>query len=420
MQDLRGHFAQLPLAQLLSWLRNNQYHGILRVSNGQNRKEFKIRKGRPRSFRSNIPAEQLENILAANGIAELDDLQQLRRECRNSRTPFAEALLGRQLLPKSELRLWLKQSLILALDHAMAWREGNFQFRFLAETDLNQPGIVPPQSAPAGPAAPEVSEILAAERIFAAINERITGGDIDLPPMPNTLIRLRDCLNRPDWDSQDLLKIIMADQLLTSSILKAANSSRYGLASRVSSLQHAIVLMGMKTIWGIVTHQSLLGSFSKERERIQKVLDHSFLCALIARVLAGKLKLDEEDAFTCGLLHDIGKAVLLNQLADEDIPPGTKELLIDRFHAEAGLLIAAKWNLPELVQDAIAYHHQADQAGENAPVAELVGLADCLANQADPATEMADQLVYIDLDSLNLEALVEQAEQLRKAVESDA
>lgn len=417
MQDLRGNFAQLPLAQLLSWLRNNQYYGILRISGGRTRKEFKLRKGVPCSFRSNLPEEQLENILAAKGVAALEFLHQLRKECRGSNTPFTEALLMRGLLPKAELRLWLKQSLIVALDSALAWPEGHFMFRFLEESGLERSGIVASQPAATSPAAPEVREILEAEKIFSVINDRIVDGNIELPPMPDTLIRVRECLNQPDWDSQDLLKIIMADQLLTSSILKAANSSRYGLASRVSSLQHAIVLMGMKTIWGIVTHQSLLGSFSKEKERIQQVLDHSFLCALLARLLAGRLKLDEEDAFTCGLLHDMGKAVLLNQLADEEIGSATKDLLIDRFHAETGQLIAAKWNLPEVVQDVIAYHHQPDRADTNASIVELVGLADCLAKQADPKNELADQLVHIDLDTLDLAELVEQAAQLRKSLE---
>lgn len=73
MQDLRGNFAQLPLAKLLSWLRNNQYRGILRVSSGQNRKEFELRKGLPCSFRSNVPAEQLGIILAAEQLPKSVD-----------------------------------------------------------------------------------------------------------------------------------------------------------------------------------------------------------------------------------------------------------------------------------------------------------------------------------------------------------
>lgn len=415
MQDLRGTFGLLPLNKLLSWLKNNQHSGVLRLSNGTQRKEFLVRRGELISFRSNRHSEQLETMLARQGLAELSVLQELHKNCRRQNRSFAQELTKRQLLSKSELRLWLKQSLLIALDDTLQWSDGSFFFRFQAAEQVGKAPLVPPQPANAQ-TAPQVEEILAAEAIFAEINHQIINGRVELPPMPDTLIKVRDCLNHPDWDSQDLLKIIMADQLLTSSILKAANSSRYGFTSRVSSLQHAIVLLGMKSIWGIVTHQSLLSSFSRQQQGIQRVVDHSFLCAVIARQIATAVRCDEEDAFACALLHDIGKTVMLNQLADMQLPAGLCDKLVDRFHGEAGLLLAARWNLPEPVLETIEYHHQPDRAAANRKLVEIVSLADSLVNRREPLAELLEQYTALDPASIDLEQLAGQVEELEQTL----
>lgn len=411
MADIRGDLKNISVVKLLSWLRNNQKTGFLRIIHGQQRKEFRLKQGAPFTFKSNFGPEQLEVLLANQKISDLALLSQLRKNCHLAKKSFVRELLNQKILSRSELQLWMKQSLHLALDNASRWSVGSFMFRPLPEDQVGKPFIVPPQAEKEHSPPPTAEQIIADETIFSDLSELITSGRIELPPLPGTLIKIRECLNDPNWDNQDLLKVIMTDQLLTTSILKVANSSFYGLSSRVSSLQHAIVLMGMKTIWGIVTHQSLLSSFPQQKEEVEAVLDHGFLCALLAKQIALNCRFDEEEAFTCGLLHDIGKVVLYNLLAKSQFSQSLQERLINRFHCEAGVLIAAKWNLPELVVEAIEYHHHPEKSRDNRILNEIIYTANCLTHDKEPEP---DKLSCINLDNIDVSSLEEIKESFKQ------
>ncbi len=402
MNDICGNFKDISVAKLFSWLYNNRKTGVLRLSHGQQRKEFRLLQGEPFAFKSNFAAEQIEALLANKQISDLATLRNLRIQCRQMKKSFAREIINMGLLSKAEMELWMTQCLHLAIDNASRWSVGTFSFRPLSEDQIGKPFIISPQSDAGSDDAPTVESMLADETVFADIRQKITTGKVELPPLPTTLMKIRECLKDPDWDNQDLLKIIMTDQILTTSILKVANSSLYGLSSGVSSLQHAIVLMGMKTIWGIVTHQSLLSSFPKERNRVEEVLEHSFLCALLAKQMARQCHYDEEDAFTCGLLHDIGKVVLYNLLSAEQLSNSLEQRLVDRFHCEAGLLIAAKWNLPEVVLETIEHHHKPEQAEGSNGISEIVYAANCIANGCEPE---ARRLACLQFDRIDLQGL---------------
>jgi putative nucleotidyltransferase with HDIG domain len=414
MADIRGELKDLSLVKLLSWLRNNQKTGFLRIVHGQQRKEFRLRQGEPFTFKSNFGPEQLEVLLASKKVADLAVLSKMRKDCHLAKKSFAHELLNQEVLCRPELQLWMKQSLHLALDNASRWSVGSFMFRPLPEDQIGKPFIVPPQAVKEQSPPPTPEIIIADEVIFSDLSELITTGKVELPPLPGTLMKIRECLNDPNWDNQDLLKVIMTDQLLTTSILKVANSSFYGLSSRVSSLQHAIVLMGMKTIWGIVTHQSLLSSFPKQKEEAEAILDHGFLCALLAKQIALNCRFDEEEAFTCGLLHDIGKVVLYNLLPKSQFSQSMQKRLINRFHCEAGVLIAAKWNLPELVIEAIEYHHHPEDSCDNRTLNEIIYTANCLTHDNLPES---DKLSCINLDKINFNAIEVIKENFKQQIE---
>ena len=411
MQDLRGTFADIPVSKLLSWLNNNRHTGVLHLTQGKQRKEFRLRNGEPFAFRSNLLGEQIEVILAKQRVAELSYLKNLSKDCRDKKQSFAKELITKKLLTKAEFQLWMRQSIYIALDNSSQWVDGIFNFRFLSEEQMAKTFVVAPKSVPDDQNSPSTQDILADEQIFSGIKDLILSGQIKLPPMPDTMIKIRNCLDNPDWDNQDLLKIIMTDQLLTSSILKTANSSFYGFSNGVSSLQHAIVLMGMKTIWGIVTHQSLLNSFPEGNEKIQETLNHSFLCAMLARQIASTCKCDEEDAFTCGLLHDIGKVVLYNLPASSQYSEKIQEKLVARFHSEAGMLIAAKWNLPELVLEAIEHHHHPENASDNRNLVEVVYIANTLAHKGKLLDEV---LTCSDFKKIDLNQLAERVDEFEQ------
>ena len=102
------------------------------------------------------------------------------------------------------------------------------------------------------------------------------------------------------------------------------------------------------------------------------VLQHCLVCGMIARQIAQDLRLDHEQAFICGLLHDIGKTVMLDMLHDYTLTEEIREQLIGEYHAEIGYLLARKWNFDEFIQNSIRYHHFPERAGEDAGLVEIV------------------------------------------------
>ncbi len=412
MNDLRGDFRKLPLPALVSWLRNRQKSGVLRMQSDGVRKEFRFRQGKPFLVRSSLQSEQLESFLAGRGLAELEQLKLLRKASIQSQIAFGDYLVQELPIAKVKLQAIAQELLYLALDEAMQWPSGAFRFSFgLPQAKGKRQEATSPSSG-TSVAIPSAESILADEALFMEIGRQIMDGRVEIPPLPDTLLKIQNCLRADDWSAQKLMKIIMADQILTSGILKQANSSLYGLTTRVTSLQHAIVLMGIKEIQGIVTHHVLSGTFTKEQQAIREVLDHSFHCAIVAQRLAGMVGLDEEDAFTCGLLHDIGKTVLLAQLEDYGVPPAARHDLIRRFHTEAGVLLAARWNMSEMVIEAIEYHHEPARTPGALKVVEVVSLADRLVHRLDDDEELRESCCSIIPERIDFALLRELVEDL--------
>ena len=191
----------------------------------------------------------------------------------------------------------------------------------------------------------------------------------------------------------DLEKDIVQDQALTANILKACNSAYYGYSSRVPSLKRAFVLMGLEALRRIILSASLMAYYTDEKfgYSTQKgdLMRHSVSCGLIAELIAREKKMPAPDvAFTAGLLHDIGKVVLdqfcfeqFDQISDRVSSRGgtfidaeTEVLGFD--HARVGGMVASKWNLPDVLIEAISFHHHPEASRANCELVSAVHLAD--------------------------------------------
>ncbi|MEW5800576.1 MAG: HDOD domain-containing protein [bacterium] len=194
----------------------------------------------------------------------------------------------------------------------------------------------------------------------------------DLPPMPLVANRIVSLASDPNTDARVLERAILADQALTAKILKIANSSFYGCIRAINTLAAAIVLIGFKGIRTLALAASL-ESFYRRINLIEKMLwEHSVASAIAAHILSQKLHCHAEEAFIGGLMHDIGKVILNNQLNEdfseivqvaynEDIPFVEAEREKLGFtHAEVGGLIVQKWNLSKDLEEAVTYHHNLD------------------------------------------------------------
>lgn len=217
----------------------------------------------------------------------------------------------------------------------------------------------------------------------------------DLPPLPLTATQLISLTKNPKTSAKDLEVVISQDPSLTAGILRQANSSYYGYARRISSLQEAIVLLGFQVIQGIAMSTAIapllkieLVGYEIDQEGLWK---HSLLTGMAAKRLCQHRKLPYADiAFTAGLLHDIGKLIIsiyVREVSDYLLKKASELKLsyvelegkvIGFDHAKVGGLLAESWNLPDDLVEAITYHHSPASAQNHEKLTSVIHVANGL------------------------------------------
>jgi putative nucleotidyltransferase with HDIG domain len=221
----------------------------------------------------------------------------------------------------------------------------------------------------------------------------ITARTGDLPPLPATAMKAMEMTRDPKVTARDLQSVISQDQALSARILRIVNSAAYGFRREVSTVSHAVALLGMETVRSIIIAASIQLFSETGMKRVgglgtKLMADHSWGAAIAARLLAQRVQYgNREEAFLCGLMHDIGKPVLLQGIPVEYLPIVNdvyrgettfheSEMLTFGFcHAQVGAHLAAKWSFPRQLLEAIGYHHDPLSAPRFTQLACITGLS---------------------------------------------
>ncbi len=214
----------------------------------------------------------------------------------------------------------------------------------------------------------------------------------NLPSLPSIAMQVLDLAQKADVDIAEIARIISRDPALSSKILRTVNSSFYGRSQHVSTISHALVILGLQSVKTLVLGFSLVTNLTKTKGKGFKYLDYwkrSIFAATAARTIASKLAVvQQEEAFLIALLGDIGMLVLDQVLGEEygeinSRAASHEELCvieqqaIGGDHAEVGGLLAAQWKLPPLLVTPMTFHHNPEKVADPAlrKLAELVHLA---------------------------------------------
>lgn len=228
-----------------------------------------------------------------------------------------------------------------------------------------------------------------------ALKKRIMSSVQDLPPMPQTIFRAQEIIRDSNSSFADLAKVLQTDQALAIKVLKMANSPYYGLMGKVSSLQHASVVLGQITMEELITMagaSDLLGGSLEGYELDSGELWlHSMGVAFGSKIIASKkYPALENDAFAAGLIHDAGKLALdpyirERKQAFKSITENGKENFTDAErrilgfdHSEIVFELCKCWNVPDVLRVAVKYHHNPECSGGDI-LAYIVHLADAIA-----------------------------------------
>jgi len=283
--------------------------------------------------------------------------------------------------------------------------------------------------------ATEPPETLAPEllqRLADALEDRVEKGALDLPVLADAAQRVMQLALDESTDAQALAEIIERDMALSSHLLRVTNSPLYRGRSPVVSLQHAVSRLGMRQVRGIalaIVCESRVFKVRGYEKELSDLFRHSLATAHFAEELARLKGFDLEEAFLAGLLHDIGRPVLLQTVLDLErqlgfrAPKTTALGVVGTAHARVGAKLVARWELSTRLGEAIRHHHLQTGPVSGTPLFALVSLADevsHLALQTRPTQESnvreSPRVALLEVTEAELDSLLAARERVSDAV----
>lgn len=281
-------------------------------------------------------------------------------------------------------------------------------------------------------------------RLDSPLEPRTLTRRTDHLPIPSAVVRrILQILRDPDASAQHIAEALRTDPSVTGKVLRLANSAYIGIPRTVSSVQHAVVLLGVKRIHSLVITSELLAPvsaaanfpFSIDRFR-QHAVTVAFIAESIARHLQRTVSIDEHELFSGAILHDIGKLVAASVDPDAvrehhdrgvelEIPYYRTE--DDTFsHVVMGTALAEKWEFPESLVACIRGHHAAACFPEFHRSVSIVHIADVMAHligfpiYPDETTPAIDDaaLAAVDLPVERLRVIAEDILKMQDQIKS--
>jgi HD-like signal output (HDOD) protein len=207
------------------------------------------------------------------------------------------------------------------------------------------------------------------------------------PPLPSVALELMSLTNRDDSKIDRIVRLLEQDEMLAGGLMRLIGSPLYAGRSPIRTLKEAVVRLGVRTVRDLVFETALsqgVFTLAEYSETIEQIRRHSTVTAYIARIVCKHAKIDEENAFLCGLLHDIGFAGLLfavSNIEAEDSPPLIQLWPdIDALHEQASRLVTQLWQLPPDMQEVVGHHHHLHTGGTSR-VAAAINIADQLSER---------------------------------------
>src|SRR3954465_135654 len=215
-------------------------------------------------------------------------------------------------------------------------------------------------------AARVIETALVPQAVLDELSWRVQQGQVELPLLPGVAMEVTNVANQENADSRVIAELLRKDQSVAAHVLRVVSSPVYSGRTQIVSLQQAVARLGVQKIREISLAIAFrVGVFKLKgfESEITALFQHSVAAGMFAQEIARVTRRNVEDAFMCGLLHDVGRPVILQalvQILSEQklhVPPSAVILATGELHADVGGTLADSWNLPESVEMSIRYHH---------------------------------------------------------------
>lgn len=216
----------------------------------------------------------------------------------------------------------------------------------------------------------------------------------ELPPLPSIVFSMNEALMSPHTSAREVARVLSSDPAVVSRLLALANSAYYGLGQRVTTVTHAVMVLGFNTVRNVVLAATIFRSLGAVSPRgafdQHRFWKHSIACGTLSRILARRRgESHAEEMFILGLLHDVGKLVIAAWLSEDAarirarVDEGARlheaeSEVLETTHADVGAALLERWRLPRLYVEAVRHHHTPSLAGEHRAATAVVHVADYL------------------------------------------
>jgi HD-like signal output (HDOD) protein len=219
----------------------------------------------------------------------------------------------------------------------------------------------------------------------------VVGKLVDLPSMPRIYAELCAALRSRNSSARELGRIIGSDPGIAAKLLKIANSSFFGITQRVTVPERAIAYLGIDLVRSLVLGAEVFTSVSAPGLDLEDAQAHALITSMVARHLV-RAPLDQDDAATAGLLHDVGELVLAGPYPEVTEAranlSGRERLEAERgalggvTHAEVGAYLVGIWGLPLGIVEAVAFHEEPERCARMTDPTAAVHVAAALVDDA--------------------------------------
>jgi HD-like signal output (HDOD) protein len=249
------------------------------------------------------------------------------------------------------------------------------------------------------------------EDLCIAYNNRILEAR-NLPALPSAVSEITRMLRSPYSSSERIAWVIERDQALSAKVLKVVNSPIYGFPGRISSVKHALVLLGVNVIRGIIISSAIFDAMNKT---MMGLWEHSVACSLASVEIAKASGLEHPEEYSVmGLLHDVGKMIFYMQIPEvkheidimvkrEDILfMEAEKKLLGFGHDKINAWLCTHWNLPLNLKEALICHHSPTLAAYAPEAASVVHLADFMVRFFECGSGGDDNVPPIEAEALRI------------------
>lgn len=250
----------------------------------------------------------------------------------------------------------------------------------------------------------------------------------NLPAQPVAALRVLELADDPNASARDLARVIEADPALSARVIRLANAPYYGLTRSVASAGRAVILLGFSTVRALAVSASCALLVEEGRLGPEGYWAHSVATAAGASTIARHLGQSTGDAFSAGLLHDLGLALLhrevpeaLDALDEAALPPSDDPRALEHerrafgaTHCEIGARVLEAWRFPEEFVEAVARHHD-DARRCQSTLARIVVAGHALAEHLvdplpEPGRALGPVLTDVGIEPAHADRLIARAE----------